>query len=228
MERVARVNVAVAAVIAAILLLAISPILDPKRLSAASQAARIRAGSISPATFDYDYLRFELGRYGKNVLAELSKNSNKEIAGLAAASLAKTTRYGEPSVPPEMIASRIELYPAGSVLDPTLIKYLEGAVKAKRWEHPSCLTQIRQKACLMLALDLNGDGGPEVLAFNSHPQVVYGKFDGEWKKVGNLVGGNVNRQQIEALIRQARIKTEPPVWRDISVGNVRYTVQSVP
>src|SRR5712691_5674281 len=185
MGRVAPINVGMAAVVAGVLLLATSPILDPKRLSAASQAERLRAGSTAPEKFDYDYLRFDLGRYGKNVLAELSKDSNKEIAGLASASQAKTRKYGQPSVPPELLASRIELFPAGAALDPAFIKYLEDAVTTQQWEHPSCLSQANQPACLMVALDLNGDGQPEILTFNTHPLVVYGKVDGQWKKIGN-------------------------------------------
>jgi hypothetical protein len=228
MARMARINVGMAAIVAGVLLLATSPILDPKRVSANSQAARIRSGGVSPAKFDYDYLRFELGRYGKNALAELSRDSNTEIAALASASLAKPVRYGMSNVPPQLVASRIQLYPAGAVLDPGFVKYLQEAVKGRQWDHPSCLAQAREEACLMVALDLNGDGQLEILTFNSFPQAVYGKVDGQWKKVGNLVGRGGNRQQVEALIQQARIKTILPQWRDISVGDSRFSLQSVP
>jgi len=228
MRRVAPINVGMAAVVAGVLLLATSPILDPKRLSAASQAERLRAGSIAAEKFDYDYLRFELGRYGKNVLTELSKDSNKEIAGLASASLARATRYGPLRVPPNMLASRIEFYPAGAAPDPALIEYLVGAVNAAQWEHPSCLSQRSQPVCLMVALDLNGDGQPEVLTFNGHPQAVYSKVGGQWKKVGILVGSGANAQRIGALIRQSNIKAEPMAWRDVSVGEVRFTLQRTP
>src|SRR6266581_495676 len=228
MGRMASVNVGMAAVVAGVLLLATSPILDPKRISAASQAERLRAGSVSADKFDYDYLRFDLGRYGKNVLAELSKDSNKEIAQLASASLAKTRKYGQPGVPRELLASRIELFPAGAALDPAFIKYLEDAVTAQQWEHPSCLSQANQRACLMVALDLNGDGQPEILTFNTHPQTVYSKVDGQWKKIGILVSRGARPERIGALIRQSSIKVEPTPWRDVSVGEVRFTLQRTP
>src|SRR5438876_6744501 len=213
MGRMASVNVGMAAVVAGVLLLATSPILDPKRISAASQAERLRTGSVSAEKFDYDYLRFDLGRYGRNVLTELSKNSSKEIAALASASLAKTTKYSQRGVPPELLASRIELFPAGAALDPAFIRYLEDAVTTQQWEHPSCLSQANQPACLMLALDLNGDGQPEILTFNTHPQAVYSKVEGRWKKIGNLVGSGARPERIGALIRQSSIKVEPTVWR---------------
>ncbi len=228
MGRMASVNVGMAAVVAGVLLLATSPILDPKRISAASQAERLRTGSVSAEKFDYDYLQFDLGRYGRNVLTELSKNSSKEIAALASASLAKTTKYSQRGVPPELLASRIELFPAGAALDPAFIRYLEDAVTTQQWEHPSCLSQANQAACLMLALDLNGDGQPEILTFNTHPQAVYSKVEGRWKKIGNLVGSGARPERIGALIRQSSIKVEPTAWRDVSVGEVRFTLQRTP
>jgi Domain of unknown function (DUF4153) len=230
MGRVAPVNIGMAAVVAAVLLLAVSPILDPKRLSVESQLGRLRAGRIAAAKFDYDYLRFEAGRYGRDALAELSKSADKEIAGLASASLAKTARYSpQPGVPPQLLASRIELYPAGASLDPALVAYLQDAVKTRAWEHPSCLTQLKQPACLMFALDLNGDGVPEILTFNAFPQAVYSKAGGQWKKIGNLAGGShANTPQIAALIRQSKINVEPSVWRDVSVGEARFVLQRTP
>src|SRR5258708_30541325 len=141
MGRMAPVNLGMAAVVAGVLLLAASPILDPKRMSAASQAERLRAGSISVDKFDYDYLRFELGRYGKNVLAELSKDSNKEIAGLASASLAKTRKYGGPGGAPEVLASRLGVVPAGAAPDPALLQYPRDAVTPPQGEHPTLPSQ---------------------------------------------------------------------------------------
>jgi Domain of unknown function (DUF4153) len=229
MGRVGPVNIGMAAMVAGVLLLAVSPILDPKRLSAESQLDRLRAGTVSAAKFDYDYLRFELGRYGRDALAELSKSTDKEIAGLASASLAKTARYSpQPGVPPQLLASRIELYPAGASLDPALVAYLQDAVKTRSWEHPSCLTQPKQPACLMFALDLNGDGVPEILVFNAFPQAVYSKVNGQWKRVGNLVSGRIDRPQIDALIRQSQVKAEPSDWRDVTVGEARFVLQRTP
>ncbi|HKA41108.1 MAG TPA: DUF4153 domain-containing protein [Burkholderiales bacterium] len=227
MARMAPINVGLAAVVAGVLLLAISPILDPKRISSRSQVERLRSGAVAPAKFDYDYLHFELGRYGKDALAMLAKDPSKEVAELAAAALDKARRYGSASMTPEMMASRIHLHPAGTAIDPAFVKYLERAVREQRWQHPSCLSQIREEPCLMVALDLNADGSPEILTLGSYPQTVYGRVEGQWKMVGTLAGP-ANRQQAEAAIRQARVKGIPPLWLDVTVGDVRYTMQNVP
>ncbi|MFN0313474.1 MAG: hypothetical protein ACKVQA_00315 [Burkholderiales bacterium] len=220
----AKVNVAMAAVVVGILLLAASPVLDPKRLSAYNQGARLSAGKVDAKSFDYDYLRFELGRYGRNVLSGLSKDSNQDIASRASASLAKKERYAQPGVTPRMLVSRIELYPAGTTLDPTLVEYLKGEIKSRGWEHPHCLRLTDQPACLMAALDLNEDKQPEILTFNSYPNAVYSKTGGQWKKIGNL-DGNTQGEKIDELVRKSTLSAETPEWQDVRIGGVRFKVK---
>jgi hypothetical protein len=227
MQQVSPINVVMAAVVAGTLLLATSPVLYPKRLAANSQFERLRSGAVSPQKFDYDYLRFDLGRHGKDRLAELVKDNNMEIAELAAASLAKTDRYGQLELPTRVIASRIKLYPEGTPLDPAFVKYLEVAVKERTYDHPSCLTQLEQETCIMLALDLDQDGRPEILTLNGYPRSVYGMVDGEWKRLGTLVGRGLNQKDAEDAIRSARVKVAPPVWPDVIVGDERSRVEGV-
>jgi hypothetical protein len=179
---------------------------------------------VDAKSFDYDYLRFDLGSYGRNMLAELSRHSNQDIATRASASLAKTERYPPEFVPPQLLASRIELYPAGTELDPTLVEYLKGEIKSRGWEHPHCLRLTKQPICLMVALDLNADKQPEILTFNSYPNAVYSKTGGQWKKIGNLEG-NTQGEKIDELVRNSVISAEASEWRDVRVGDVRFKVK---
>jgi hypothetical protein len=226
MALVARVNVGIAVVTAVVLLLAVSPILDPKRLSADSQAARIRSGTVIPAKFDYDYLRFDLEGYGKNVLAELAKDPNRQMAALASASLAKESRYARPR-PVEFAASRIELHPAGAALDPAFVQYLEADVKSNQHAHPACLTRSTEQKCFLVALDLNGDGQPEIMAINTYPKTVYSKVDGSWKKIGVLTGKSLMPKQLETLVRESQFKAAPHPWSDLGIGEHRFSVQEM-
>lgn len=225
MGSLARINVAMALSVGAVLLLVVSPALDPRRLSAESQAERLRSGSVLPAQFDFDYLRFELGRHGRQALAALAANPDGEIARLASASLAKTARY-QPvaAVPPRLLASRIELLPAGTALDPAFVKYLEQAVEARPHQHPGCLRQMTPRLCIMLAIDLNGDGEPEIVSFSDYSQPVYGKVNGRWQRIGLLATPRYAGAGAENLIRQGRIRTEPRAWQDLVVGEFRYTM----
>ena len=56
-----------------------SPLLDPYRLSAFNQAQRLQSGEISPDEFDYIYTRFNLGRYGNQVLNALANDASEKI-----------------------------------------------------------------------------------------------------------------------------------------------------
>ena len=61
---IGRINTVSALTLAALVAAMNSPILDPYRLAADNQVDRLLSGQITPADFDYLYLRFSLGRYG--------------------------------------------------------------------------------------------------------------------------------------------------------------------
>jgi hypothetical protein len=220
-----RVNIGMAAVVAALLVAATSPILDPRRLSAESQAARLRSGSVTAVKFDYDYLRFQLGRYGNDLLAELAKGRD-DAAARASATLAKPHRYADArTAPPEDVASRIELHPGGVALDPAFLAYLKKDMGERPWENPSCLIREHQERCVMLALDLNEDGRPEFILVSGYVRWVYAEEKGHWRRVGVLSSAGSHRHALEPSVRAGRISTTPSLWRDVVIGRERYTIQ---
>src|SRR5690606_23218598 len=75
LARIAPTNIATAFVILAMLIVLFSPLGDPARLSVTSQMARLENGKIAAAAFDYNYLRFEGKRYGKEALEALKKTT---------------------------------------------------------------------------------------------------------------------------------------------------------
>lgn len=222
--RLGVINVALAPLVAAVLLLTSTPLLDPKRISAESQLARLRAGSVTAAKFDYDYLRFELGRAGRAALEELSRDRDADIARLAAATLAKTHRYQPAMVAYDdsrAIAARIELLPPGTALDPRFVGYLQGALKVRPYDHPTCLRLMNGKPCVLLAVDLDGDGEPELVTIaGSYPLTVYGRSGGEWQRIGVLTG-----TPDERLARLGEFRTAAPAWREVVIGDKHFVVQ---
>jgi hypothetical protein len=56
-----------------------TPLLDPARISVASQVARLHAGQVTPEQFDFAYLRFAGGRYGAEALATLKSDPSPEV-----------------------------------------------------------------------------------------------------------------------------------------------------
>src|SRR5690606_9256981 len=108
-----RWNTVLAAVLTAALVLVISPVLDFRRVAAASQVARLERGAVAPEEFDAWYLR-RLGRYGAEALERVQSGT------LAAQSSELRERIDDaladrpprlPNVAPAQLADRIVTVP---------------------------------------------------------------------------------------------------------------------
>ena len=73
LRALAAVNVTAAFLVIAVMLALFTPIADPARISVNSQMARLESGKTTAAQFDFRYLRFEGGRYGKAALERLKQ-----------------------------------------------------------------------------------------------------------------------------------------------------------
>src|SRR5262249_23484092 len=128
---ISRVNVAVALFLIATIALTLTPVLSPYRLSANSQFRHAR--HYTTPTEDergvwgspFRYLRFDAGRYGREKLEQLTKLEGvpqaERIRRLAQAALERKDRWAPiPDVVAEDLVARIDVYPAGRVLDAQL------------------------------------------------------------------------------------------------------------
>jgi hypothetical protein len=107
---VARVNVVAALALIAAVSLALTPILSPYRLAAASQFKAVLTGHFGSVVKPYrgrtpfQYLRFDSGTYGRHRLEELSKLQNhpqeQQIRELAAAAIKLTNPWQSPPAGP--------------------------------------------------------------------------------------------------------------------------------
>ncbi|MEL7486420.1 MAG: DUF4153 domain-containing protein [Pseudomonadota bacterium] len=71
----ARLNMAAAGVWVFVLFALATPIADPWRISARDQVARVLNGKADLSTFDFGYLKFQLGAAGERALARLDRAS---------------------------------------------------------------------------------------------------------------------------------------------------------
>jgi hypothetical protein len=76
MERIERVNLAMAFVAMSLIATLASPLGDPVRLAVANQNWRLAHGRVAPQTFDYAYLRRSGLRFGRDLLTALAKQKN--------------------------------------------------------------------------------------------------------------------------------------------------------
>ena len=73
---IGKVNISVILICCTLITLMNTPVLDPRRLTANNQVARLENGDIKPSDFDFRYMRFNLGRFGYEALLRL-----KELKG---------------------------------------------------------------------------------------------------------------------------------------------------
>ncbi len=116
------VNVSASLAILAILALLLSPAADPARVSVNSQLSRLAQNEISAADFDYQFLRFDSAKFGREALTKLADNSNAEIRARAARMQQTNTRIfraaaGRPDpTATEAAFAHATVYPNGTQL----------------------------------------------------------------------------------------------------------------
>jgi len=72
MARLEPTNIVAAVAMIVLIVALLSPIADPSRIAAADQVARLERGAVTPAKFDFAFLRFKAGRYGLTALKRLA------------------------------------------------------------------------------------------------------------------------------------------------------------
>jgi hypothetical protein len=230
METVQRCNVFTAFIVLAVVLALLSPIADPARISVNDQVARLEAGKVSPAQFDFYYLDREGGRYGRAALKRLaSKSPNADIRQRAQYQLDVTKTLASTKQGPLKLADNLTVYPKGQTLPKSFLAQ-DWSKVALQATVPSCLT-IAATACDAVLADLDGDGTDEVIVINGAGAYWWGTVmkvgaDGYWTPVATLPSPHC-AGDLEAL-HDGTYKlaaTPPSPWRLLVVGGHNITVR---
>ena len=176
MKTLETTNIAMAFGVIAVLLALCTPVADPRRLSVEDQVARLGSGKVKADQFDYQFLRFDAGRYGKDALNRLKVRRDQKIAGPAKAALAMTERnYAARPTPRPLQAPRLIFHPKG-VTPPA------GFATARGFAGDCLSGDI---VCDARLLDLTSDGQVEVLVTRGWEIEVYGPGEGgAWRRLG--------------------------------------------
>lgn len=204
-------NIAMAFVIIGVLLALASPLADPRRLSAGDQVRRLEAGRIAPDAFDFEFLRFDAGRYGRRALDRLSAGADPQVARLAKAALALEGRTGRRDEPVRK-TPRITFHPAGTAAPEGFLSAL-----TKGPDYDPCLNG--DSACDARLFDVTGDGQPEVLLSGGWNIDVYGRGDdGVWRKLGSFQTQCGGPGEAVTALREGRLEPVAPAIRDLATG----------
>lgn len=209
------VNITLAFVMVAIFLAVLTPLADPLRLSAESQAARVQDGAVAPDRFDWKVLRFQTGTYGKDALARLTKSGKSEAirkAAAAAMALKDDERWisDEASLPApaKPDATRIIMVQPGMTLP---ADFLAQAYPRDANQTPDCLFGT-ETPCYVAVIDMSADGTPELLILNGNRLYLFWQTNGHWIPTAKSVWLSEDQT---AAFKAGKLTTQNPAWQDL-------------
>jgi hypothetical protein len=224
--RMGALNIALALALLAVLLLSVTPVADPLRLSIDSQARRAFAATDDDARDGaLRFLGREAGAAGRARLEGIARLSDAE--GGSSALRAAATAAQRPTDPrdddDEAWLARIELPPGSPALEPGL----QTALQTAREDDTMLGAATRM---MLLRSDFDDDGKPDVLLLDSEHFQRYWLFDadddGTWtmRSDGQLMRSGAREADLRAALQGGDFGTLPPRLRDLRVGDDRLTL----
>lgn len=220
---IGKVNMASVIFMAVIVAMMNSPLLDPYRLAAFNQAKRLQTGKITPEEFDYLYTRFSLGRYGNQVLEELSKNGSDPVKrGVASAMSLDASEYADyliTNVPPVSIRREIisaaRVLPEGSTLPDEYINYFVGEWRRNK-EIFHDVQDDADLAFMFLNVERVNCTGNLIL-FTENWGSVYKINSEDFSAIPVLIGTIQGNFEVNKISSDA-VKISEPLFMDISIA----------
>jgi Domain of unknown function (DUF4153) len=237
---IARVNVIAALVLIVVIGLALTPLLSPYRLAAASQyALALRAPSASSAEgprgeTPFHYLRFDAGRYGRERLRQLARlNTGADAARvreLATVALAQHSPWqDEPASSLEVaqLVRTLPVYPTGRTLDATLSSAL--VAELRKPDNRYLCQPATPRSLAGLYVDLRGDGQEEfvLLAGLNCGGLLFEAHAGQWRVAGHVRASPAAGPfpGVLADLDKGNVAARPAPWKDLWVGSRRFRVE---
>ncbi len=245
LQRIEPVNRGMCWTVLGMALLANSPLLDPIRISAASQVARLVAKAPDINASDADTLRFGLGRRGVDALRTLQQDprfsADPRAASVLAAALARESRWASAGEAPiddglrDLAALQRQLQVAKGTTAPDPGWWQ--ALLARGVAAGGCLEA--GQACLAQRRDLDGDGVDEVLLcdlqdYRGPSCHLHALRAGAWTDAGSIDLGSYGTQdevkRANAALREGRLQVHPPHWPRLSLdgGGMRNIEEPAP
>ncbi|MDO5610358.1 MAG: DUF4153 domain-containing protein [Pseudomonadota bacterium] len=230
------VNVVVSLAAMLVAVLVNSPLIDPHRISAASQIARLQDGRIDANHFDVDHLRFDSGRQGYRALRGLAESdaasASPRVAERIEQALQRQQRRQWRSTEQlrssairdvAQLQARIALAPGSA--QPQAAWWVQ--ITKPGFEQPECLQADAD--CVLIVRDFDQDGRADHLLCNlggerwgRNCQLYAGEHDG-WRRVGRFGFGESEsaRVRFEQALREGRIELQEPRWPVIEGDGIR-------
>ena len=223
---IGRINIASVLILSVLVVAMNSPLLDPYRLAANNQVDRLLGGQITPADFDYLYLRFSLGRYGKYALIRLREAAHPRADAIRrrieAAMRVEPLAHCSGTVPESQrrdILHNAAVYPAGRRLSPELVERL-----IRLWEgDDGVLRSLHRSSDAVFVfedvLTEGENGGEALLIIQTGAGLVLEGASGE-PHVAGFFQGDFSPEELSSR----DVSVAEPQFRDVTIRGDRYRI----
>lgn len=229
-----KTNIVAAVLEVVVLISLLSPLADARRMSVASQVARLESGAVAPQDFDWAFLEHQAGSYGKRALERLA-SAGGDVPRPIQEQAAVVLRKGAPAPPPERqneqkafatLKEKVIVMPKSSRPDPALLAWLSRPLAD--WRERTCIATPER--CALWLVDLDGDGKDEAILLWENEQrittaALYAIESEGWRRQSELCGRQGSLQAWLDAVEQKRIELVAPRWRDIKVDGVSLQVE---
>ncbi len=172
LEEIKKVNTVLSFIVFIVILAINTPILNADKYAAMNQYNRLISGKVDASKFDYEYLNYGLGGYGKEYVKKLESLKNHRQINIIKERLEILKNPKD----------KIGIFKPvnGEVIPQSLLRFLQ-----------SEFGDMCEKTCSILFINLDKDSDMEVLVIS---KFVYASFvidknkEEQWKKVGTLGG----------------------------------------
>lgn len=197
-----------------------SPLLDPYRLAANNQLERLTTGEITPSDFDYIYTRFNLGRYGNEILNELAENGSASVKRGVQAAMSvdpvEYLRYVRSNIPPlsrrREIISGAEVFPEGRRLSESNVNYF-----VLEWERNALpLSNVQSANDISFAFIDVERNAHNLILFTEGTGIIF-TLDGENLKPSGIINGDFTPHDLA-------VKTVEPEFMNVEINNKTFQI----
>ena len=230
LQRIAKVNVINALIVLVVALALLSPIADPIRIAVNNQVHRLLTGKISVNEFDFDYLKFNGGRYGLKALMQLKNISDRADAPQIRDGAERTLQKYSRDTREDVVISKPALQKNLTIWPKTMRlpdSFLQQSWTNQPYYVPNCLTTAGPRCDVYLQPSQNGLITLLLVPAQGEATLFTEGAGGNWVMLGRFPSEFSGCQAFHQALQAGQFQWVPSVSKDLQVAGQRIEINPV-